>query len=201
MVKNLLSIFLVLLCFNSIQAQQTDDSESKEKSNPIIYAEVFGGFAVVQNIGLACGAELHYQTGKNLFSFRYTNAVGYTQKEEQYIAPAFDKQEDINEVALLYGRRWLQEHHSYSLSVGINYNSFEALNRDFDGNRHSTYTYFYGVPFEANYKRFYSKRRSNLIFNMLIPSVGIKLFGSVAKYSFVGVGFTLGFGLPKEYRY
>lgn len=200
MIKKILSIFLVLLFFNSTQGQQTDDTELKEKSNPIIYAEVFGGFAVVQNIGLACGAELNYQTGKNLFSFRYTNAVGYMQKEEHYIAPAFDKQEDINEAALLYGRRWLKENHSYSISAGINYNSFEALNRDFEGNRHSNYTYFWGVPFEASYKRFYSKKRSNLIFNTIIPSVGIKLFGSIAKYSFVGVGLTLGLGLPKDYK-
>jgi hypothetical protein len=199
MIKNLLSIFLVLLFLNSIQAQQTDDTESKEKSNPIIYAEAFGGFAVVQNIGLAGGGELNYQTGKNLFSFRYTNAVGYTRKEN-YIVPTYDKVADNNEFALMYGRRWLKESRSYSISAGLNYNSFEFINRDSDNNRYSNYKYFYGMPFEANYKWYYSKRRSNLIFNMMIPSVGIKLFGSIARNTFVGVGLTLGLGLPKEYK-
>jgi hypothetical protein len=199
MIKNLLSIFLVLLFLNSIQAQQTDDTESKEKSNPIIYAEAFGGFVVVQNIGLAGGGELNYQTGKNLFSFRYTNAVGYTRKEN-YIVPTYDKVADNNEFALMYGRRWLKESRSYSISAGLNYNSFEFINRDSDNNRYSNYKYFYGMPFEANYKWYYSKRRSNLIFNMMIPSVGIKLFGSIARNTFVGVGLTLGLGLPKEYK-
>ncbi|MBF4493012.1 hypothetical protein IR010_10700 [Flavobacterium sp. MR2016-29] len=200
MIKNLLRILLVLLFSNSIQAQEVEDSAVKEKSNPIVYAEAFGGFAVVHTTGVAGGAELNYQAGKNLFSFRYTNAVGYTKKEETYIIPAFDKTEDNNEFALLFGRRWLKESHSYSISAGINYNSFELIKRDEEGNRYSRNKYFYGVPFEANYKWFYSKRRSNLVFNTMIPSVGIKLFGSIAKNTFVGVGITLGFGLHKEYK-
>jgi len=200
MIKNLLRILLVLIFSNSMQAQQVEDAEAIEKSNPIIYAEIFGGFAVVQNTGLAGGGELNYQTGKSLFSLRYTNAVGYTQMEGTYI-PGFNKTEDNNEFALLFGRRWLKENHSYSLSVGINYNSFELIKRDEEGNRHSTINkYFYGVPFEANYKWFYSKRRAHLVFNTMIPSVGIKLFGSIAKNTFVGVGITLGFGLHKEYK-
>ncbi|MDQ6471950.1 hypothetical protein RB619_14965 [Flavobacterium sp. LHD-80] len=198
--RTLLWIFLAFVFSNSVSGQEASNLEKEEKTNPIIYFEGFGGFAVARNIGLAGGAELNYQTGKNLFSFRYTNAVGYTQKEENYIVPAFDKEEDLNEVALMYGRRWLKENHSYSISAGLNYSSIDLINRDFDGNRNSNNKYFYGVPFEANYKRFYSKRRTNLIFNMMIPSVGFKLFGSIAKYSFVGVGVTLGFGLPKDYK-
>lgn len=199
MVTNLPRALFVLVFFNSMQGQQTAYTELKEKSNPIIYAEVFGGFAVVQNIGVAGGGELNYQIEKNLFSFRYTNAVGYTRKEN-YIVPTYDKIADNNEFALMYGRRWLKESHSYSVSAGLNYSSFEFINRDSDNNRYSNYKYFYGVPFEANYKWYYSKRRSNLIFNMMIPSVGIKLFGSIARNTFVGIGLTLGIGLPKDYK-
>lgn len=45
----------------------------------------------------------------------------------------------------------------------------------------------------------FTQKRSNLIYNVLIPSVGIKLFGDIGKYTFVGVGVSVGFGLCKHY--
>ncbi|MEN2400209.1 hypothetical protein GKZ90_0010500 [Flavobacterium sp. MC2016-06] len=200
MIKKLLKIIFVFILSSPMFSQQANDAEANENSNPIIYVEGFGGPTVVKNIGISGGVELNCQSGKSLFSFRYINAVGYRQREENYIiAPRFYKSEDTKEYALLYGGRWLSDNHSYSISAGISRVNMEWAVRDLDDVRHGYYENFYAVPFEANYKWFYSKKKSNLIFNAMIPSVGVKLFGSIGEYSFVGVGVTVGFGFSKHY--
>jgi hypothetical protein len=196
MVKKLLKIIFVLMLSNSIYAQETNDSELKPKSNPIIYGEVFGGFVGMKHFGLAGGGELNYQYKKHLFTLRYSHETGYVKQDS---VVAFSNVEDNDEYAVLYGKRWITRSHSYSISAGVNSNNLKLTKRDMDDNRYYQYKRFYGVPFEANFKWFNPKKRSNLIFNALTPSIGFKLFGSISKYSYVGVGLTIGIGLPKEY--
>lgn len=198
MIKKLLTLFFFLVLSNSTHAQDSDNEF--KKSNPIIYFEGFGGPTVVKNVGISGGLELNYQSGKSLFSLRFTNAVGYTKKGDFIIFPAYRKSEDFKEYGFLYGRRWLYNNHSYSISAGISYNSLElSIIIDERGRHYEKYKYLYGVPFEANYKWFYSKKRSSVGYNILIPSVGVKFFGNISEYSFVGVGVTVGFGLSKKY--
>lgn len=200
MERILLSLFFVLVFSNFVLGQETSNLEKEEKTNPIIYIEGFGGPAVVKNIGIAGGAELNYQTGKSLFTFRFTNAVGYARVEGDYIImPKRYKREDFKEYALLYGRRWLSSNHSYSVSLGISRNNLEIATRDLDDNRFLRDENYYGVPFEANYKWFYSKKKPTLLYYILIPSVGVKFYGNIGKYAFVGAGVTFGFGLNKKY--
>lgn len=190
---------LAVLTFCSVAAQQNSDSEL-EKSNPIIYIDIFGGGAVLHHGGVGGGFELNYQYKKNLFSARYTNASGYTRDENiVLIIPDYYRSENIYEYALLYGRRWLWTNHSYSISAGISRNNLELAFRDLENNRHVRYKNFYGVPFEANYKWFYKRKKSKIIYNAMIPSVGVKLFGNIGEYSFVGAGVTVGFGFSKRY--
>ncbi|MGO4771073.1 hypothetical protein ACEN2I_05380 [Flavobacterium sp. W22_SRS_FK3] len=182
-------------------SQQNDDLETKEKLNPVIYLEGFGGPAIVQNVGIVGGVEINYQYQKSLFSFRFTNAVGYTKQEDFIIFPTYRKSEDFKEYSFLYGRRWLYTNHSYSISAGISYNNLElSVIIDEEGNHYEHTKYLYGVPFEANYKWFYRKKKSNLIYNILIPSVGVKFFGNIGECSYVGAGVCVGFGLSKNYK-
>ncbi|MEO8534796.1 MAG: hypothetical protein ABI441_13650 [Flavobacterium sp.] len=198
MIKNLFSVFLTFLFLNSIHAQQVNDVQGKR--NPIIYMDGFFGPSAVRKIGISGGVELNYQSGKSLFSFRYINSAGYTRTPNILIyLPAYYKSDDNSEYALLYGRRWLMENHSYSISAGISYNNLELAGRDSDDNRFSYYKNFYAVPFEANYKWYYRKKKSKLIYNAMIPSVGVKLFGHVGAYSLIGVGVSVGFGFSKQY--
>ncbi|MDR6762387.1 hypothetical protein J2Y38_002598 [Flavobacterium sp. 2755] len=204
MIKKLLKIIFVLMLSNSIYAQETN-----ETSNPIIYFEGFGGPTIGQSVGISGGLELNYQTGENLFTFRFTNAVGYSERSDNYIImPRYYKSEDNKEYAFLYGRRWLSSNHSYSVSVGVSRNNLEMkkLVESIDHEEFESEEVFsaksisyYGVPFEANYKWFYSKKKSRLIYNAIIPSVGVKLFGNFGKYTFIGAGVTVGFGLSKKY--
>lgn len=199
MTLKLLRILFVLFFSNAMLGQQNQDVE-KEIQNPIIFIEGFGGPAVVQNIGIAGGAELNYQTGKSLFTFRFTNAVGYDRIDGDYIImPKYYKAQDNKEYALLYGRRWLSRNHSYSISAGISRNNLEMVTINLEENRFVRYENYYGVPFEANYKWFYSKKKPKLYYYILIPSVGFKIFGNIGKYGFAGAGVTLGFGLNKHY--
>lgn len=196
MIKKLLIIFILMLS-NSIYAQETNENQVKEKSNPIIYGEFFGGFVGMKHFGFAGGGELNYQYKKSLFTLRYSHETGYVKKDSVF---AFKNVEDNDEYAVLYGRRWLRNSHSFSISAGISSNNLKLAHKDSDDTYYYQYKRFYGVPFEANFKWFKPKRKSNLILNAITPSVGLKVFGSISKNTFVGVGLILGLGLNKEYK-
>ncbi|MBF4517738.1 hypothetical protein IRZ71_15340 [Flavobacterium sp. ANB] len=207
MIKKLLKIIFVLTLSTSIYGQQTNDVESKEKTNPIIYAELFGGFSAMDHVGFSGGVELNYQYKKSLFSLRYANATGYISNEINpfFPFPTYYKSEDNSEYALLYGRRWMSERRSFSVSAGISCNNLDSKRRFIDEEAETygfnqKYETFYGVPFEASYKWFYKKKRSKLIYNALIPSIGAKIFGNISKNSYIGFGLSIGLGFSKEYK-
>ncbi len=77
MIKKLLRIYLILLLSGSVHAQQINDTDVTEKSNPIIFGELFGGLVGMNHFGVCGGAELNYQNKKSLFTFRFTNVTGY----------------------------------------------------------------------------------------------------------------------------
>ncbi|TDO77326.1 hypothetical protein EV143_10488 [Flavobacterium chryseum] len=206
MIKKLHKIILFFVLSNSIYGQQTNDVELKEKSNPIIYAELFLGFANMNHFGFTGGLELNYQYKKSLFSFRYANAAGYISNgiTPFFPVPTYYKSEDNNEYAILYGRRWMSDRRSFSISTGVSCNNLDSKRRFIDEEAETygfvqKYETFYGVPFEVNYKWFYKKKRSKLIYNALIPSIGAKLFGNFSKNSYIGVGLSVGLGFSKEY--
>ena len=88
----------------------------------------------------------------------------------------------------MYGKRWLQSNHSYSISSGLSYNHFISNTSNSD---------YIGLPLEANIIWFSSKKK-NTIGNAITPKFGFKLFGSISKNSFVGVGISLGVGYHKN---
>lgn len=200
MIKKLHKVVFLFTFITTLQAQQISDSDVKG-SNPIIYAEMFGGFSAIKHFGVAGGLEMNYQYKKSLFSFRFTDITGYRREEIILIfpVPIYPETEHIQEYALLYGVRWVKSSHSYSLSTGVSYNNLELEVRDSKSNRYFNYKNYYGVPFEANFKWFYPKRRDKIIFNALIPSVGLKIFGNIAQQSFVGAAVSVGFGWSKQY--
>ncbi|MBE8727652.1 hypothetical protein [Flavobacterium hungaricum] len=198
MMQKLLKIIFVLSLSNSIYSQEIKDAVIKEhRSNPIIYAEAFGGFACMDYFGLAGGGEVNYQYKKSLFTLRYSHLTGYVQRDSVF---SFQNVQDNDEYAVMYGRRWTRNSHSFSVSAGVSSNNLKTTRRDFEHNRYLRYERYYAVPFEANFKWFKPKRKSSLILNAITPSVGLKVFGSISKNVFVGAGLTLGLGLNKKYE-
>ncbi|MFB9077483.1 hypothetical protein ACFFLS_18455 [Flavobacterium procerum] len=198
MAKKLLKIIFVLLLSNLTYAQESNDIGLKEKKNPIIYAEAFGGFSYMNYFGLAGGGEVNYQYKKSLFTLRYSHFSGYVKKDSVFV---FQNAQDNDEYAVMYGRRWIKNSHSFSVSTGISSNNLKITSKDFENNRNYRYERYYAVPFEVNFKWFKPKRKrkSNLVLNAVTPSVGFKVFGAISKNTFAGVGLIIGFGLNKEY--
>ncbi|CAM3682296.1 hypothetical protein [Flavobacterium chungbukense] len=80
MKRKLLNLFFVLVFSNFVSGQEASNLELKEKTNPIIFFEGFGGLSVVKNLGVSGGVGLNYQMGESLFTFRYINSAGYRRK-------------------------------------------------------------------------------------------------------------------------
>lgn len=198
MMKKLLKIIFVLLISKSAYSQEINEVKLKEKSNPIIYAEAFGGFSCMDYFGFAGGGEVNYQYKKSLFTLRYSHLAGYIKRDSVF---SFQNVQDNDEYALMYGRRWIKNSHSFSVSTGISSNNLKTTSRDLENTRYFRYERYYAIPFEINFKWFKPKRKrqSNLILNAITPSVGFKIFGAISKNTFAGVGLTLGLGLNKEY--
>ena len=115
--------------------------------------------------------------------------AGYIKDSESgFLIPSYNRTKHNNECALLYGKRLLQDNHSYSISGGISYNHF--ISNISDSN-------YVGLPLEVNIIWFYSKK-NNTIGNAITPKFGFKLFGSISKNSFVGIGISLGIGNHKK---
>lgn len=180
--KRLLKLLTILVFTNIIYAQET------KSPNTIIYFETFGGFSVITDAGFGGGFEINYQNKKDLFSFRLIEVAGYSKEAETAYLPSYIRTNHNNEYAFLYGKRWLQNNHSYSISSGLSYNHFISNTSNSD---------YIGLPLEANIIWFSSKKK-NTIENAITPKFGFKLFGNISKNSFVGVGISLGVGYHKN---
>ncbi len=181
--KRLLKLIIVIVFSNIIYAQEA------KLSNTIIYIEAFGGFSVISDAGFGGGFELNYQNKKDLLSFRIMEIAGYIKDAESgFLITSYNRTKHNNEYALLYGKRWQQSNHSYSISGGISYNNFfsDTYNSD-----------YFGFPLEANIIWFSSKKK-NTNGNAITPKFGFKLLGSISTNSFVGVGISLGIGNHKN---
>lgn len=205
---------LVFLYFVSsqISAQEHAKLDSIEKSNPIIFAESYGGIGGGSTFNFFGGLGLNYQFSKtDLFTFRMAAIIGtsrvYAALSPVVILPFFAQREVQLEYGLLYGKRWTNGNYSLSVSAGIShFNRLYYENIQDEEKLHETY---FGVPFEFNVKFFKARKQRFRAYYGLIPigkkkvsfgrSVGFKLTGNIAKHSNLGIGITYGFGWHKKY--
>jgi hypothetical protein len=179
-------------------------------SNPVVFFEVMLGHSYGRAGGLSWGLNANCQIKKILLSGRFTETsklrMGFMSP---FIPiPYFELKSNMKEFAILFGRRFTKENRSYSFSIGISQNQYMVLEKDANDQSFKKRSRFYGVPFEANLKLFYTEKRRFKIFG-IIPtgsrpiafgrSVGFKLFANFSEHSFVGLGLTLGMGTHKQY--
>ncbi|MFC6267756.1 hypothetical protein [Frigoriflavimonas asaccharolytica] len=187
---------------------------SQQNKTPIIYAEsIFGyGGKIGGDSGFLIGGEANYQNKNNLFSARYINNaqinIGLVQLALIIPFPVTKEKNNMQEYALLYGKRWVVNGHSFSVLGGISIVQNQQIifleqNQKIDNKEN-----FIGFPFEANFSLFKSKKAPFRVLYGLIPigkpttfgrSFGIKLVGNISKKSYVGLGFVYGLGIHKEY--
>lgn len=180
----------------------------QDKTNPIVYSEMFGGYSLGSSEGWTGGLNINYQTKNNLITGRYLGLTKLKHIGDFFIFPAYVTVESINEFAVLYGKRFVHKGHSLSYSAGIAYIDREfMINHDYNNivydNQQSV-----GFPFEINIKWFKSKKERFRVMYGLIPigkptsfgrSIGFKFYGDISKTTFVGLGLTYGLGWHKNY--
>jgi hypothetical protein len=206
---------LCVLLFFCLQlfGQEKTPNDSLLQTNPIIFAEIFGAVGGgTYGSALMLGYTLNYQLNRNdLLTFRST-AIAVGKREDVvigYVAfPAFLSKEVLDEYAFMYGKRWIDESFSVSISSGFTY-----VNRYYYEKTEGTYEKFHddyiGLPFDVSVKWFKSKKSRFRAYYGIIPigkrkvafgrSFGFKLTGTVARSSYFGIGISYGFGVHKRY--
>ena len=201
-----LLIFSIFSFLPAISSPATLDTTS----NPVIFFETMVGHSYGRTGGLSWGININYQIKKNLITARFTEAskIGMGFMSPFIPIPYFELKSNLKEFAILFGRRFTKENRSYSFSLGISHNQFTVLEKDANDQSFKKRSRFYGVPFEANLKLFYTEKRRFKLLG-IIPtgnrpvafgrSVGFKLFANFSEHPFAGLGLTLGMGTHKQY--
>lgn len=193
-------IYLIILLWCAI-------AYSQEKTNPILFLDGSGGYAIGKIEGPLFTLGLHYQHNSNLFSLRYQyvsgDDIGVLAPTPIY--PLFNINESVNEYSALYGKRYVYDNSSLSLSLGAGYIQHKTLS--LTNSRGFEYNKNIGLPFEINFKWFKAQKAPYRIYGA-IPvgnktsfgnSFGFKLSGAVSKTSYIGIGLCFGIGYHKYY--
>jgi hypothetical protein len=183
---------------------------SQQKTNPIVFFEFFAGYSGGSSQGLTGGYNLNFQNKKDLFSLRFLGLLNvksdYIQTSPITVFPILKTEETINEIAILYGKRYIFDNKSLSVSIGI-----ATLNREYlnftDNTEFQRRDIYAGFPFEISLKWFNSNKERYRILG-LIPvgqpigfgqSIGLKIAGNISKTNFIGLSLSCGFGFHKSY--
>jgi len=187
-IKILDKVFLIIIIvITGVKAS----AQNNEDNNPILYLEPFLGGYTGETGGFLWGGELNYQINKNLLSLRYSQTMDIGVSYVLFF-PVSNTNAFTDEIALLYGRRKINEGHSLSISLGPSFNIYAS--NSLNGLERQR-TKAIGVAFETNIKWFKKEKRNPFGF-----SYGIKLSGNISKKYYIGVSHILGVGWHKIYN-
>lgn len=115
---------MILFSFNIYSQEKT------KKNEPILFLDFMIGYGnVLDNYSsiLSVG-ELNYQFKKHLFSFRYLEITKLKVTTFPIIPFIIDITESnkTQEISLLYGRRWIYNWTSISVSAGVSLNYYST---------------------------------------------------------------------------
>ncbi len=208
--NNMKKTIIILFTFFSVNIYSQKKTENNE---PIIFGEfIFGGAGEINGKGgFLLGAELNYQFKSNLFSIRYLEHI-QLESDAVFLSPftpipIIREKNNQKEIGLLYGKRWIYDGSSLSVSGGVSLNNYSNQITDENNERITIKNNYIGLPIELNFKWFKSKKKRYRIYG-IIPvgeptsfgrNFGFKLVGNISKNSFVGLGIVYGFGIHKKY--
>ena len=205
--KKIVCLLIFLSFIISSSAQEEKDRYAK--TNTIWFAESSLGLGSIYNGENSAAAfnfnfTANYQHKKSLYTLRY-NYVADISVTFIFFFPVPTESQSINELGLLYGRRWLFEGGSLSVSGGASLNNYKSNiigGEVFENSNHI------GFPFEINARLFKKKKGVYRAFYGLIPvgkptafgrGVGLKLSGNIANRGFISFGITFSLGAHKYY--
>lgn len=184
--KAILLVSLIILNFQS-------SAQNVEKENPILYIETFAGGFTGKTKGVLWGADINYQITKNLLTLRYSQITDVGTTFTSFVPiPQSTTNAYADEIAILYGRRKINNGHSISISIGPSYNIY-SLNSIYTSEKQKVNAL--GAAFETNIKWFKKEKINPFGF-----SYGIKLSGNISKNNYIGLSFMIGIGWHKIYN-
>ena len=206
-----LRLILILFSMNSLMAQ--DSLAVKNKTNPILFYEMYAGIGSAEYAGWNLGFTANYQFFRNdLLTARIAGFSSY-RSDVAMIAPVigipfYTKNEHIGDFGLLYGKRWVNGGASFSVSAGISYVDYKCL-VNIDDKFYFRQQHLIGIPFELNVKFFKKEKRRLRLYYGIIPvtrkkvafgrSIGFKLSGNISQANYLSFGISYGFGCHKKY--
>lgn len=206
-------LLVTILMATNLFAQDTLKVAEPLKSNPIIFCDFDLGFGRANQAGWGIGASVNYQFYKNdLLTARIRIFDAY---DAEYVPlgpilvlPIFEKDENIVDCGLLYGKRWIFGGTSISVSTGVSaikYQYSQVVNETVFRKKEA----LLGIPFEVNLKFFKKVKRRYRAYYWLIPTgkekvafgrnFGLKLAGTISKANYFSIGFSFGLGTHKKY--
>ncbi len=197
----------ILKCFAQDVEKPTDSI--RKKTNPIVFIEGFVGYSNGATRGWTGGGSINYQYQNNLFTIRSLNFEERRYDGKLLFIPFYTTVAKVDDYALMYGRRSIDDDSSFSYSAGISLVQYSTLDeiKSTQNNLRYFEQNFIGFPIECNIKWFNSKKERYRIYGIipvgkptaLANSIGFKAFATISKKSFVGIALTFGIGYHKNY--
>ena len=213
LLQKAMKIYLsVIAIFFALIFGFSQENQSVKGENPIVFIDGIFGFASGSADGLALGYSINYQFKGNLLTFRNSYLASKNKNRNKSVSnslffPAYIQGNSFMEYALLYGRRLIFDGSSLSFSAGISTNNAVYRNKLEEERTRFSKNYF-AIPYEISFKFFKRDKSRYRVLYGLIPigqptslsrSFGIKLFGSLGKESYLGLGLNFGIGWHKHY--
>ena len=200
--KIIATIFIVFI---------TTFCNSQEKdSNSIFYSDFIIGSSTINGGSFNAGISLNYQNKKDLFSLKLNSSLDQNDATLFNVifplATFFTAGVVSKEYSFLYGKRFVKDSFSYSFSIGTSYLVYYDLSGHFFGPLSINRENLLGVPVEFTMHWFDSKKeriKALGLFPIGKPtgfgiSSGFKIYGTIAKKSYIGAGLIFGFGYYKR---
>ncbi|RYY05778.1 MAG: hypothetical protein EOP43_08105 [Sphingobacteriaceae bacterium] len=188
------TVVILMICIISFSGDlHAQDSAKIQKTNPIIYVEAGLGYAQTKIGYIEAQAAANYQFNKNLITARSTVIFSLNQDQSQ-------------EHAILFGRRYINGERSLSYSLGASWNRVDIYNySSFNVTKRNEI--YLGLPFEVAITWFNErKEKANVLgyFPFGKPfalggGAGFKILGNLSSHSYIAIGFVIGFGFYKHY--
>jgi hypothetical protein len=181
------------------------------KTNPILYGDVGLGFGIAGAKGPQISTSLNHQLKRNLFTLRF---IAIADLDLNVISigpfvalPGIKDNGNLQEYALLYGQRFINNGHAFSVALGASANTRVFKFMDTNQQKQRIEEHYIGLPFEVNIMWFKAAKRRFRIYH-IIPvgkptgfggSIGFKFAGNISQHSYAALGLVYGLGYHKHY--
>jgi hypothetical protein len=195
-----MKLYLMIITSLFFLAKNTAQTINEKKPSLYFVDANLGICRSENHLSFLAGLGLNYQYNANLFTVKFNNIDNTTC--DKFFNPNWSEYNRTLEFGIMYGKRKIYEIHSLSYSIGLSYLKRNTYRKDFfyttdifqflDSTIYSNSTnYTVGIPLEFNYKWIFKDQ------NLIAGSIGFKFQAVLSKYSYFGMGLSVGLGYFK----